>query len=204
MQACALARQARAGRQRRATAATVPNRAAAALAATLDTRGTVLRQLRQHIGWQGGQGGFQQQLAHVLRQAVFFGGLRGRLWVGWSGLLFGGQFGWRFLRLFRLFRWRFLLGRSGHLGGTWRQAQTGCAAQVVVFNRIAVTQRCQHTGQAHTGQGTPQTGDAHGLRHLGDGLYLLIIQAQCAQTLQHRLALFFGLAVGATEHPNQP
>ena len=74
----------------------------------------------------------------------------------------------------------------------------------MVFNRIAVTQRRQHTGQAHTGQGTPQTGDAHGLCHLGHGLYLLIIQAQCAQTLQHRLALFFGLPVGAAQHAQQP
>ena len=208
MQASALAWQARAGRQGRATAATVPDCAAAALAAPFDVAFGRLRQARQDIGGQAGQGGFQQQFAHVLRRCFFFrciSWVLGRL--GFSGrrlgswVVFWRRFFWRFGR--RL-RWRLLLGWCGHLGGPGCQTQTGCAAQVMVFNRIAVAQRRQHTGQAHTGQGTPQTGDAHGLCHLCDGLYLLIIQAQCAQTLQHRLSLFFGLAVGAAQHTQQP
>jgi len=178
--------------------------------AASDLGGARAGQLRQHIGRQTGQGRFEQHLAQVLRRRVFFGrvgSLLGgrRLVVGRRRLIFG----WRLVvgrfsgGLWWLLGGSLLLGRCRHLGSPRRQAQAGSTAQINIFHRRAFAQRRQHAGQAHTGQGTTQTGNAHGLGHLGNSLNLLIIQAQCAQTFKHCLALGIGGFIWAGQHTQE-
>ena len=187
------------------------------MAASCCGRLAAFAQLLEHIGGQGGQGRFQQDVGHELRADRFFV-FRRFGWFRWISRLWWLVCRVSFRGLFRLGLGLLLrlLGWWWQTGGTRRDDQPRGSAQVLFLHRVKTAQSAEHTGQSKGRHRRTQAVHTQGHGGLTQrlhlrvcGLHLLGMQPHRLQVLQgqggqHHLGFFIGASWAAQLAQVQP